>query len=397
MNILIAHNFYASSVPSGENLVVDLEKRLLMSKGHAVENFHRHSDVIHSEGGLGVIKGALSTPWNPWVESKIKKLLDIFAPNIVHVHNTFPLISPSIFHAIGKRAARVLTLHNYRLVCPAAIPMRNGQVCTECIDSKSVFPSLKHGCYRGSRIATAPLAANVALHRRLGTWQHQVDAFIVLSDFQKQVMTQAGLPAHKIHVKPNFYPGMPTVIPWSQRKPYVVFVGRLSHEKGVHSLLKAWRSWGAGAPELRVIGEGPLRSELEKQAVGLPVRFFGQLSSDDAQAQIAGAKLLVLPSEWFETFGMVVIESFANGTPVAVSDIGALPSIVHHGHTGVVFPVAQPVALCEVVRDLWQQQGQLETMGINARLEFETKYTEHANYATLMNIYEAAIAESKRS
>ncbi len=141
------------------------------------------------------------------------------------------MISPSVFHAVGRRAARVLTLHNYRLLCPAAIPMREGKVCTDCIRQRSVLPALQHGCYRNSRLATVPLATNVALHRGIGTWQHQVDAFVALSDFQRNLMADGGLPKDKIHVKPNFYAGSPVVQPYAERPGYIVFVGRLGEEK----------------------------------------------------------------------------------------------------------------------------------------------------------------------
>ncbi|MDG3064864.1 glycosyltransferase family 4 protein [Thauera mechernichensis] len=383
-------------MPSGENLVVDSENDLLRTRGHLLEKFTRQSDDILRQGRFGKIKGALSTPWNPWSATKIQEIINRCNPDICHVHNTFPLISPSIFRAIGKRSARVLTLHNYRLVCPAAIPMRDGKVCTECIDHKSVIPSLNHGCYRDSRIATIPLALNIALHRWLGTWKHDVDAFIALSDFQKQIIADAGLPEHKIHVKPNFYPGTPPVVPWSEREDYVVFVGRLSAEKGAATLIDAWRQWGESAPQLRLVGDGPLRSDLEKKAVGLPIRFLGQMPADKAQEQISKAKLLVLPSECFETFGLVVIEAFAFGTPVAVSNIGPLPSIVVDGSCGVVFPTGQPRAMLESVRSVWTQPSKLESMGQYVRKEFEKKYTEDANYEILMRIYGAAIAENQR-
>ncbi len=397
MHILAVHNFYSSATPSGESRVFDAERHLLERNGQKVSGFVRHSDEILAQGTWGVLKGALATPWNPWSSSSIARAIDEFKPDVVHVHNTFPLISPSIFREIGKRAARVLTLHNYRLVCPAAIPMRDGKVCTDCIDRRSVMPSLIHGCYRSSRIATAPMAASVALHRWLGTWRNEVDAFIALSDFQKQKMAEAGLPRHKIHVKPNFFPGSPDVVPWTDRLESVVFAGRLSAEKGVRTLIDAWRQWGAEAPPLRIVGDGPLRAELEKKASGLPVTFLGQMSAEHAQKQIASARLLVLPSEWFEGFPMVVREAFAFGTPAAVSDLGPLPSIVADGMCGVVFPASQPDALMESVRRVWYQPAEMERMGQNARREFEQKYSENSNYQTSMTIYEAAIAENKRA
>ncbi len=395
VRILLLHNFYGSAAPSGENQVFEAERALLQARGHEVETFTRHNDEIRAQGAWGTVKGALATPWNPWMARAARQAVVRFEPDVVHVHNTFPLISPSIFHAVGPRAARVLTLHNYRLFCAAGIPMRNGRVCTACLDTRTPWPALRHGCYRGSRAATLPLALSVGLHRAAGTWKRQVDAFIALSEFQRQRMGEAGLPPDKVHVKPNFYPGNPAVIPWRDRQPYVVFAGRLTAEKGVTSLLRAWAAWGAAAPELRLVGDGALWPELALRAKGLPVRFLGQLPAAEAQAQIAAARLLVLPSEWFEGFPMVVREAFAFGTPAAVSAIGPLPSIVRAGESGVVFEPANPASLLDSVRAAWEEPDLLERLGRGARAEFEAKYTEEANYAQLLVIYEDAILANR--
>lgn len=396
MKILLVHNFYGSGVPSGENMVFEAEKTLLEEHGHTVHCFTRHSDEIRCQGFRGVLMGALSVPWNPFAASTLRKVVEDFKPDVVHVHNTFPLISPAIFRAIGKSAASVLTLHNYRLLCPAAIPMRDGQVCTACIDQKSVQPALRHGCYRGSRVATLPLAMNVALHRVIGTWKHGVDAFITLSDFQRRLMAEGGLPAAKIHVKPNFYAGNQEVVPFTERPGYVVFVGRMGEEKGVRTLIKAWKNWGASAPELRMIGDGPIREKLQRQVEGLPVRFLGQISAEAAREQIAHARLLVLPSECFETFGLVVIEAFAFGTPVAVSNMGALPSIVQHGLNGVAFEAGSPSSLLANVQPVLANLSQLATMAGEARKSFEKHYNKKVNYQMLMEIYEQALEVNKR-
>jgi glycosyltransferase involved in cell wall biosynthesis len=392
LRILLVHNFYGSAAPSGENQVFEAEKALLQSRGHEVAEFTRHSDEIRGPGVWGSIKGAAATPWNPWAAQAIRRAVARFLPDVVHVHNTFPLISPSIFHALaGMGVARVLTLHNYRLFCPAAIPMRAGQVCTDCLDRRSVLPALQHGCYRNSRLTTVPLAVNVALHRAAGTWSHQVDAFISLTEFQRQRMVDAGLPAGRVFVKSNFYPGKPVVVPWVQRQPYVVFAGRLTAEKGVATLIRAWQLWGPEAPELRVLGGGELRGELEAMAAGLPVRFLGQVDAAEAQRQIAQASLLLLPSEWFEGFPMVVQEAFAFGTPAAVSDLGPLPSIVRHGVNGLVFEARNPAALLREVRSSWSTPGLLSALGHGARAAFEANYTEESNYQAMMMIYRKAI------
>lgn len=399
MKVLLTHNYYGSAAPSGEDKVFETEGNLLRQHGHEVSEFVRHSDVIRAKRRWGVVQGALSTPWNPFAAKSMRQKLDDIHPDVVHVHNTFPLISPSIFHAIGNRAARVLTLHNYRLLCSAAIPMRAGRVCTDCLDRRSVMPAMLHGCYRGSRLATAPLAANVALHRILGTWTKQVDAFIALTDFQRERMVDAGLPAELVHVKPNFYPGNPATVPWSERRESVVFAGRLTAEKGVVALVEAWLKWGPSAPELRVVGDGGLRDKLKRLAASAPevlIRFLGQVSATEAQDEISHARLLVLPSEWFEGFPMVVREAFAFGTPAAVSDIGPLPSIVQQGENGIVFASGDPESIQTVLRAAWENEGELERLGIGARRSFETLYTEEVNYRQLTNIYERAMEVSKR-
>jgi glycosyltransferase involved in cell wall biosynthesis len=396
IKILLLHNFYRSGSPSGENQVFEMERALLARRGHRVEVFTRHSDEIASQGIRGAIKGASSTPWNPFSARELCKCMASFSPDVVHVHNTFPLLSPEVFPA-ARGTARVLTLHNYRLFCAAAIPMRDGRVCTDCMDQRSVFSALRNGCYRDSRVATVPLAASIALHRFRGTWNKDVEAFIALSEFQRQRVVDAGLPPERVHVKPNFYPGVPVMVPWRERADQVVFVGRLSAEKGVRTLLRAWAMWGEGAPPLRVVGDGELRGELEALALGLKVEFVGQLGPDEAQTEIGRARLLVLPSECFEGFPMVLREAFALGTPAAVSNIGPLPDLVRDPESGCMFEPGDAESLLNTVRNAWENPALLERWSQGARAAFEAKYTEDTNYAMLMEIYEQAIERAGRA
>lgn len=398
LRILRVSNFYGAEAPSGENQAFIEEGTLLANHGHEISSFIRYSDEIRRQGALGVLRGALATPWNPWMARAVRAEVMRLRPAVVHVHNTFPLVSNAIFSAIGARAARVLTLHNYRTFCPAAIPMRGGVVCTECLDRRSVLPALRHGCYRGSRVATLPLAISVGLHRRLGTWTREVDAFIALTAFQRERLVAAGLPAERVHVKPNFFPGFPSVIPWVARQPVVVFAGRLTAEKGIEALVRAWLRWGESAPELRIIGDGGLRPAVERlarSAPGVAVRFLGQVTGAVAQAEIAQARLLVLPSECYEGFPMVLREAFAFGTPAAVSALGPLPSIVTQGVNGVPFAPGDSDALLAAVRGLWQRPGELERLGLGARATFEAHYTEEVNLKLLMDIYAAALRVSQ--
>lgn len=395
MRVLLVHNHYGSEAPSGENQVFALERAMLEAHGHEVQVYERHSDEIRVRGAAGMVQGALATPWNPFAAREVRTIAARLRPQVVHVHNTFPLISPSVFSAAGADTARVLTLHNYRLFCASAILMREGRVCTECIDQRSALPAIRHACYRDSRIATLPLAVGIALQRRRRTWHRDVEAFVALTRFQRRVMVDAGLPVDKVHVKPNFYPGRPTEVPWGERAERVVFVGRLGAEKGVDHLVSAWLVWGAAAPELVMVGDGPLRGRLEASvsaSAATNIRFIGQVDAAEAQRLIAGSRLLVLPSVWFEGFPMVLREALAFGTPCAVSDMGPMPDIVAQGAAGVIFRASDPVDLLRAVRELWADPARLERMGCRGRREFEAHYTESANYEALMTIYQEAIA-----
>lgn len=398
MKVLIIHNYYGSTAPSGENKVVDAEIGMLKQRGHQVELFSRHSDDLHNGGVTKLVKAAVSTPWSVESAIRIRKVVKEFRPDIIHAHNTFPLISPSVFHAVatGNGAATVITLHNYRLLCPAAIPMRSGVVCQECIETRSVWPALRHRCYRSSLFATAPLAANVALHRAIGTWQRKVDAFIALSSFQRDLVSQGGIPTERIHVRPNFVEGSAQPTRITDRSNQVLFVGRLSQEKGVHTLIEAWEKLGGAAPELLIIGDGPCKWDLVKQASGLPIRFLGQASKEFVSKAMESCKLLVLPSEWYETFGLVVAEAMARGTPAIVSDLGALPEIVDDGVNGLIFPAGDSLSLSKKVTAALDNVNLLQTMSANARATYDTKYSIEAGYLSLLKVYEQALASKQR-
>ena len=400
MRILLVHNYYRSAAPSGENTVFEAERDLLRSRGHEVAEFTRRSDELLWLGPMGAVKGALVTPYNPLAVRRLRRAIARHRPEVVHVHNTFPLLSPAIFRAArGTGAATVLTLHNYRTVCAAAIPMREGKTCTLCLDRRSVRPALRYGCYRGSRLATAPLAASIALHQALGTWERDVDAFIALTAFQRDELVRAGMPGGKIRVKPHFYADPPEPLPWAEREARVVFVGRLGEEKGLRHLVEAWRLWGDQAPRLEVIGEGPERPALESalREGGLEgrVRLRGQLPFAQTQGLVARSRLLVLPSICFEGFPMVIREAYALGVPVAASRLGSMAELVEEGRSGTRFEAGDPRFLLEAVRAAWEAPEKLEAMGRGARRLFGERYTAEVNHAMLMDIYQEAVEERK--
>lgn len=398
-SILLIHSHYGSSAPSGENAVFEAERSLLQRAGHTVHSAERHGDTLRRRGAVGALVGGMSTPWNPHAARSVARLVAEKKPDIVHVHNTFPMFSPAVFPAVSRRAATVLTLHNYRLLCPAAIPMRNGEVCTSCIDRRSALPSVVHGCYRGSRLATAPVALLVALHRWLRTWRHHVHAFVALTQFQADLMAEGGLPRERIHVKPNFFPGEPTPVAWQARERRVVFVGRLSAEKGVLDLVSAWEQWGADAPKLLIVGDGPLRAEVESRVqdsgLGDTVELRGQVQAEEAQRLIADSQLLVLPSRWFEGFPMTLREALAFGTPAVVSDLGPLPELIGHDQCGAVFASGDPTSLGSAVKRLWHDEATLRQQSRVAFDTFRAHYTERENYQQLLDIYEHAKAAAR--
>jgi glycosyltransferase involved in cell wall biosynthesis len=399
VKILLVHNYYGSAAPSGENAVFEMERDLLRRHGHDVVALTRHSDSIIEKPVFGTLKGALSTPWNPFAASQVRSILKKEAFDVMHVHNTFPLLSPAVFPAARGLVPRVLTLHNYRLFCPAAIPTRSGKVCTDCLDQRSVTPALRFGCYRNSRLATVPLALSVSLHRRLGTWTRDVEAFIALTDFQKEQMVKAGLPAEKVHVKPNFYPDDAEPVAWDKRGDYAVFAGRLSAEKGVETLVRAWLRWGESAPELRIVGDGELwgaMKDLVAQRAGARIRFLGRLSPELTCREIANARLLVLPSECFEGFPMVIQEAFVFGTPVAASNIGPLPDIIRHRQNGILFEAGNADSLLSEVGQIWPKDSKMRSLSLGARRTFEASYNRESNYRQLTAIYDVVTERSNR-
>ena len=390
MKILIAHNYYGSAAPSGENQVFEAERDVLRRCGHEVIEFVRYSDEIRSQRHFGAVIGGLSTPWNPWAARALQRMVEGSQPDVVHVHNTFPLLSPAIFHAISTRVAIILTLHNYRLFCPAATPIRAGRVCTECLDTQSVFPALRYGCYRNSHLSTLPLAFSVALHRYLGTWTRHVDAFIALTIFQRETMVAAGLPAGLVHVKPNFITGNFKPVPWKDRGNYAVFVGRLGVEKGVRTLISAWR-FVNGLP-LKILGDGPLRGELEARvhAQGINAEFLGGVHRDEVLSIVSRACLQVVPSECFEGFPIVILEAYGSGTPVVASRIGSLAEIVLDGETGLHFEAGDSVDFAQRVNHLAERPELAHRMGMKAHETFLEKYTAEKNLELLMGIYSRA-------
>ncbi len=389
MKILLCHNRY--QMPGGEDSVVEAEADLLAARGHQVIRFERHNDDLKSMGKLSAFRKTL---WNPDTVNAITGLIKNESPDVMHCANTFPLISPSAYHAAKQFGVAVVqTLHNYRLICPNAQLFRQGQVCTDCVGKSVTWPALLHGCYRRDRVATAAVSSMLAYHSLRGTWSNGVDRYIAISGCLRDKMTEGGLPANKIAVKPNFLADDPG--PGSGSGHYALFVGRLSEEKGLRTLIEAWRRLPLEF-ELKVAGQGPLGA-LVRDAAGADSRitWLGHLPSEDVFNLMGEAKLLVMPSVWTEPFGLTVIEAYAKGTPVAASRIGALAELVREGETGFLFEPGNPADLSNAVQRSLQDPAALESMRERARAEFEARYTSEANYEQLLNIYRAAIEECR--
>ena len=390
MKILLVHNFYQQ--PGGEDVVFAQEKRLLERKGHQVITYTRSNHEAENTSLMDRVRLLKTIVSAKDSQQQVAGILRNEKPDLVHIHNTFMMISPSIYAACAAAQVPVVqTLHNYRLLCPATTLYRDGHVCEECI-SDGLMSGVKYGCYRESRATTAAVALMLKVHRNRGTWKQDVSAYIALTEFAKQKFVANGLPAERVHVKANFVdpdPGDRNLGERTTASEYALFVGRLTPEKGVSTLLNAWTRLQGSVP-LKIIGDGPSRAALESQAKKdnlQDVEFLGRLDGDQTRQVMKGARFVVVPSLWYEGFPMVLVESFACGVPVIVSRLGAMEEIVTHGQTGLHFTPGDGEDLALAVRWACEQPASFVEMGRKARQTFDTHYTADANYAHLMDIY----------
>jgi glycosyltransferase involved in cell wall biosynthesis len=390
LRILLLHNRYQQ--PGGEDTVVAREQHLLASRGHDIFLHAVSNDTITTMAGR--LRAAWQAPYSSSARRHVAHTVQTFRPDVVHVHNFFPLLSPSIYDAC--RAARVpvvQTLHNYRLLCVNALLLRAGRVCEDCLGKAAPWPGVLHACYRGSRVASGAVAAMLTLHRGLRTWTEKVDVYIALTDFCREKFIQGGLPAEKIVIKPNFVHPDPGVR--DGQGSYALFVGRLSPEKGVHTLLRAWEHLGKLIP-LKIVGAGPLATEVEATTRRTPgVEWLGQQSPERVLNVMKGARFLVFPSVYYESFPMVIAEAYATGLPIVASNLGSMASLVVSGRTGLLFERDDAGDLAAKASWLWSHHREREVMGRGARLEYEREYAAERNYQMLMDIY--ALARSYRT
>lgn len=382
MRILIAHNTYQHR--GGEDSVVEAEVTLLRSHGHDVATYFRHNDDI---AAMSLASAAQQTLWSSRTTHELAELVRSFRPDIIHTHNTFPLISPSLYWAAAQAGVPVVqTLHNFRLMCLNGLFLREGKVCEDC-QGRVPWRGVVRKCYRGSGAASAVLAGMLTLHRGLGTYRHKVARYIALNDFCRNKFIEGGLPAERIVVKPNFVDfAAPAVLP----RQGFLFVGRLSAEKGVQTLASA----AVLSPDarLRVAGDGPESALLDGVS---GITRLGSLPGEVVRQEMNSALALVMPSICYETFGLVIIEAFASGTPVIASRIGALADLVRDGETGLLFEPSNPQDLANKMAWALAHPDAMAAMGRKARAHYEAEFTAERNYGQLMAIYEDAIKANK--
>jgi glycosyltransferase involved in cell wall biosynthesis len=390
MKIVLVHNTYQQ--PGGEDVVFEQERRLLEHMGHTVVAYCRSNHEIEKLSVIGRSALAVRTVWASDTHRDFSVLLVRENPDIVHVHNTFIMVSPSIYSACRKQGVPVVqTLHNFRLLCPGAQFLRDGKICEDCVDH-TLWRSVWHGCYRDSRPATASVALMLAWHRRSGTWDELIDRYIALTDFARNKFIASGFPEDKIVVKPNFV----DPDPGAKQGPGegALFVGRLSKEKGLLTLLDAWKQLPKEC-SLQIVGDGPQREELEQMVQGFgisSVHFRGRLSHSETLAAIKSSSFLVLSSEWYEGFPMTIAESFACGTPVICSKLGAMEEIVADSRTGLHFLPGSSQDLARKLEWACAHPLEIAAMGRAARAEYEALYTPQSAYRQLMDIYEQTVA-----
>ncbi|MBV9406362.1 MAG: glycosyltransferase family 4 protein [Acidobacteriaceae bacterium] len=385
MDIVVAHNFYKQ--PGGEDQCVSSEVAMLRAGGHNVAQYCLRNEAIDR---MSKLRLASDTIWNRSAFRELRALFRAHRPQLVHFHNSFPLISPAGYYAARAENVRIVqTLHNFRLCCPSALLFRDGQICEDCLSKTIPWAGILHKCYRDNRAASTGVAAMLTVHRALGTWQNAIDVYVALTEFSRKKFVEGGLPARKIRIKPNFV--YPDPGPGAGRGGYAVFVGRLSAEKGLQTLLDAWENL-AGTLPLKLVGDGPMSPMIREATVKNPaIQWLGRKPLESLYPILGEAMFLVVPSQCYETFARVVIEAFAKGTPVIASKLGAMAEIVDNGRTGLHFNPGDPRDLIAKVRQMIEDADGRHRMRRAAREEFDNKYTADINLKVLSGIYRHAL------
>lgn len=381
--VLIVHNYY--QIPGGEDTVVENEKNLLLENGHEVLLYTRHNDEIKNKNIIGKLLLPLETIFSIKTYKEVKKIIKKEKIDIVHVHNTLPLVSPSVYYAAKKcKISVVQTIHNFRLLCPGATFTRDNKICEDCVE-KSLLCSVKNKCYRGSVIQSLVSAFNLGFHRMIGTYK-KVDGYIALTEFNKSKLKTL-IEEEKIFVKPNFtYFEAIEMIEVKDRK-YFLYLGRIDKLKGIDLILRAWEE--IKDEELYIVGSGPYEETCKKYVLENKldnVKFLGFRDKEEVQKILKYSKALIIPSQWYEGFPMTILESFALGIPVVGSDIGNISTIINNEVDGLLFKYNQPQDLKEKIY-LLKNSNILKYISNNAKEAFDLKYNKKNNYMKLIKIY----------
>lgn len=389
MRVLMLHNFYRQ--PGGEDSCFFAESEMLRERGHQVETLEMHNDETRNMSKAAI---AIKTVWNHRSFDLVAHRITDFRPDVLHCHNIFPLLSPSVYYAARQAGVAVVqTLHNYRLLCLKATLFLGTKPCDLCVGQTIPWSGVVRGCYHDSIAHSASVAGFLVLHRMLGTWRREVDLFVAVSEFTRSKYIAGGFDPDCVIVKPNMVGGQPSV--GSGEGGFAVIVGRLSEEKGLQTVVAAWTR-SPGNPPLVVVGDGPLRS-LEKQFENdQRVRFVGHRGRAEVYDLMGRASFLVAASQCYETFGLSIIEAFACGTPVVAARIGAFTELVEEGVTGFLFEPGDIRSLQSAIGRMMMSPSRHALMRSAARSRFEDAYDVGRNYQALIDIYGQARARMQR-
>jgi glycosyltransferase involved in cell wall biosynthesis len=385
VKILIVHNRYQQK--GGEDTVTAAEEWLLRSRGHEVELLQADNDHIQNAvtSGLAAVQSIYSFSG----KRRMREALRGCRPDLVHVHNFFPTLSPSIFSACSEADVPVVhTLHNYRIQCAANSLYRAGQVCEQCVLSRSFLPGVRHACYRSSHIGSAVVGLTMALHEQIGTWSSRISAYIALTEFAAKKLGRFRIPPEKIFVKPNFAIDRGVA---AGDGNYALFVGRLTEEKGVQTLIDADAAGGL-CMDVVILGDGPMRSAVVQAAArtGSRLKVKGFVGQNDVLTWMKSAKVLLMSSRWYEGDPMVVIEAFSLGLPVISGNIGNTAAIVLREGAGLVYTSGYHHELSAALQRFADSPVAARQMRMSARNYYLATHTPERNYERLMEIYSRA-------
>ncbi len=383
LHILAVHNRYLIS--SGEDQSHAAEINMLRNNGIIVDEYNEDNQKIFN---LNRFDLAYRTIWSKETYLKIQQRLSDTKYDLVIIQNFFPLISPSIYYATKKyNVPCIQYLRNYRLFCLNGILFRDHHICEDCLKKQIPWPGILHSCYRNRYDASGVVAAMLIFHRILGTWQTKINKYIALTEFARSKFIEGGIQPELITVKPNFIypdPGL-----GEGAGDYALFIGRLSSEKGVLTLLDAWNHLDIPI-KLKIIGEGDLKNIIINTArINSQIQFLGKKSSTEVLDEIGNAKCVILPSLIYEGLPRVIIESFSKGSPVIASDLKSLSELIINDVNGLLFQTGNSTDLADKVRWIWQNPVKLKKMRLNARMVYEEKYTDKRNFKLFMEVYDS--------